>query len=305
MTRLRPLATAPVFLALAILAGCSTTGGRHASGGYYKDDGPGANPPADVASTPDAVPRIETYRTSTSKPYLVFGKRYVPVAPNQPFRQEGIASWYGRKFNGQKTASGEPYDMYAMTAAHPTLPIPSYARVTRVSTGKSVIVRINDRGPFHSKRIIDLSYAAAAKLGLIRDGSGKVIVQAITNDDIRKGDYEFAGKTAPDGHAPSSKPEPVPAPVQTAYAPQDEPTASSAEQIYLQFGAFSARQNAQHLASELNQQIGHIESRPAQIDPGAKLYRVRIGPYPSRAAAVNASLRIRQATGTASTIAVR
>ncbi|TAM06468.1 MAG: septal ring lytic transglycosylase RlpA family protein, partial [Pusillimonas sp.] len=170
----------------AILAGCSTTGPTH-RGAYYQNDGPGANPPTDIDAIPDAVPRIETYSKAASKPYTVFGKRYVPITDDRPFRQEGIASWYGRQFHGGKTSDGETYDMYAMTAAHPTLPIPSYARVTNTDNGKSVVVRVNDRGPFHSSRIMDLSYVAAAKLGIIGPGSAPVIVQAITNSDIARG----------------------------------------------------------------------------------------------------------------------
>jgi rare lipoprotein A len=180
-----------VCLFTLILAGCSSSGSKRS--GYYKDDGPGNTPPANIQAIPDAQPRIEPHHRATKRPYVVFGKRYIPISGNQPLRQEGIASWYGRKFHGNKTANGEIYDMYAMTAAHPTLPIPSYARVTRVSNGRSVIVRINDRGPFHSGRIIDLSYVAASKLGLIGPGSGRVIVEAITHDDIRAG--RFGGPT--------------------------------------------------------------------------------------------------------------
>src|SRR5690606_3230661 len=149
---------------LAIIAGCSST---PRGGGYYKDDGPGTDIPANIEAIPDAVPRIEVHSRANFRPYVVFGKKYFPVSDEAPFRQQGTASWYGRKFHGQKTANGETYDMYGMTAAHPTLPLPSYARVTHAGTGKSVIVRVNDRGPFHSSRIIDLSYVAAAKLGLI------------------------------------------------------------------------------------------------------------------------------------------
>lgn len=166
-----------------ILAGCGSTSKR---GGYYKDDGPGSDIPADILSTPDAVPRIEPYARANMRPYRVMGKTYVPLAGDTPYRETGIASWYGRKFHGRKTANGETYNMYAMTAAHPTLPLPSYARVTRPDTGASVVVRVNDRGPFHSGRVIDLSYTAAAKLGLIGRGSGKVVVEAITHTDIAR-----------------------------------------------------------------------------------------------------------------------
>src|SRR5690606_33237751 len=187
MTAARTL-TVLLLTGLLVLAGCSGPSGR--GGGYYKDDGPGSNIPANIESIPDAVPRVEKHSPANFKPYVVFGKRYVPVSDERPFHQTGKASWYGRKFHGKKTANGETYDMYAMSAAHPTLPLPSYARVTRASTGKSVIVRINDRGPFHSSRIIDLSYVAAAKLGIIGPGSGQVIVEAITNQDIRNNNFE-------------------------------------------------------------------------------------------------------------------
>ena len=162
-------------LAIA-LAACSSAPKK---GGYYKDDGPGANPPSNLASIPDASPRSEPLHKYANRPYEVFGRKYVPLASVQPYHQRGVASWYGKRFHGQKTASGETYDMYAMTAAHPILPIPSYARVTSVRTGKQVIVRINDRGPFHSNRAIDLSYAAAYRLGLIGTGSGEVEIEAI------------------------------------------------------------------------------------------------------------------------------
>jgi rare lipoprotein A len=169
--------------ALALfVAGCATVPApreRPAKGGYYKDDGPGEKAPANLAEIPDAEPRLEPLHRYANRPYRVFGNEYVPLATLQPFRQRGLASWYGRRFHGQKTASGEPYDMYAMTAAHPTLPIPSYARVTNLANGRAVVVRVNDRGPFHSSRIIDLSYAAAYKLGFIEAGSARVEVEAI------------------------------------------------------------------------------------------------------------------------------
>jgi rare lipoprotein A len=169
MTRLAAI------VALALLTACSS--GK--KGGYYKDDGPHANPPGNVDRVADAKPRAEPLHRSANRPYEVFGKKYVPLASVRPFHQRGVASWYGKRFHGQKTASGEVYDMYAMTAAHPILPIPSYARVTHVKSGKQVIVRINDRGPFHGGRVIDLSYAAAHRLGLLGSGSGEVQIEAI------------------------------------------------------------------------------------------------------------------------------
>ncbi|HWK71787.1 MAG TPA: septal ring lytic transglycosylase RlpA family protein [Burkholderiaceae bacterium] len=336
MTSPRHLLAALLCLGLIVLAGCSSTGGGR-GGGYYKDDGPGSDIPADIEAIPDAVPRIEKHAAANFRPYVVFGKRYVPVSDERPFRQEGTASWYGRKFHGKKTANGETYDMYAMSAAHPTLPIPSYARVTRAGTGKSVIVRINDRGPFHSSRIIDLSYVAAAKLGLIGPGSGQVVVEAITNQDIRNNTVA-PPKTMP--IPPAAPPPPVqeqplliarngpatpdaldalqhddgglsgnePLPVAAGQSPGDplgQAVATVAGGLYLQFGAFSAMHTAQDLAQKLNDQIGAMESRSAQVQAGDKLYRVQIGPYSSRTEAVNAALRIQQQTGLQPVLAQR
>jgi len=219
MNRARLLLAMPLCAALLVVAGCASRSG----GGYYKDDGPGSDIPADILSIPDAVPRVEVHSPANFRPYVVFGQRYVPIGENQPYRQTGIASWYGRKFHGQRTANGETYDMYAMTAAHPTLPLPSYARITRAGTGRSVIVRINDRGPFHSSRVIDLSYAAAAKLGLIGPGSGQVIVEAITNDDILSGRY---ARTAT---AQATPPAQAPARPATATARGSQPPAGMAQ----------------------------------------------------------------------------
>ena len=155
-------------------------------GGYYLDDGPGEAPPAGLQSIPDAEPKIEPYSTRGNKPYVVFGKTYTPITDNNPLKQRGVGSWYGKKFHGQKTSSGELYDMYKMTAAHPTLPIPSYARVTNLRNGIQVIVRVNDRGPFHSSRIIDLSYTAALKLGYLAHGSSELEVERLLPDEIAR-----------------------------------------------------------------------------------------------------------------------
>ena len=153
-------------------------------GGYYKDDGPDEVPPDNLDAIPDAEPRLEPLHRFANRPYNVFGKGYVPATELRPHRERGRASWYGRRFHGKPTSSGEPYDMYAMTAAHPTLPIPSYVRVTHVASGRSVVVRINDRGPFHKGRIIDLSYTAAHKLGYINAGSAEVEVEQILPDEL-------------------------------------------------------------------------------------------------------------------------
>ncbi|MBL8445864.1 MAG: septal ring lytic transglycosylase RlpA family protein [Zoogloeaceae bacterium] len=153
-------------------------------GAFYKDDGPGESPPDNLAEVPDAVPQAEPLHRFANRPYSVFGQAYVPATALAPYREQGMASWYGRKFHGLNTSSGEAYDMYGMTAAHPTLPIPSYARVTNLANGRSVVVRINDRGPFHKGRIIDLSYTAAYKLGYVDLGSTQVEVMSILGDEV-------------------------------------------------------------------------------------------------------------------------
>ncbi|MEP6873618.1 MAG: septal ring lytic transglycosylase RlpA family protein [Burkholderiales bacterium] len=203
-----------VMAAMAVLAGCasgpSTAPGR---------DGPGANPPPDLARVPDAEPQVQTIRSGgPNKPYDVAGRSYVPITRDAPFTERGLASWYGKAFHGRRTASGEVYNMYAMTAAHPTLPIPSYARVRNPANGREIVVRINDRGPFHAGRVLDLSYTAALKLDLLR-GVGPVELQRITFDDIRTGAWRRDAPTLLAAAAPvplpvatpSSTPSPTPA----------------------------------------------------------------------------------------------
>ncbi len=167
-------ALASLALAAAI-AGC----GSPKPGGYYRGDGPGGRPPVDLDKIADAKPRLEPLDQTANNPYTALGRKYTPYRSVKPHRERGLASWYGRGFHGKRTASGERYDMYAMTAAHTILPIPSYARVTHLGNGRSVIVRINDRGPFRTDRIIDLSYAAAHRLGYVQAGSARVEVEAI------------------------------------------------------------------------------------------------------------------------------
>ena len=192
---------------IAVLVGCA---------GPARRDGPGANPPPNLAQVPDAVPRAEPIRAGgPNKPYEVFGRAYVPLSGDPAFSERGLASWYGRKFHGRPTSSGEPYDMYAMTAAHKTMPIPSYARVRNPANGREVVVRINDRGPFHGSRVIDLSYTAALKLGVL-NAVAPVEVERITLDDIRTG----AWRDRADGRALAVAPAPgVATPVATAMPP--------------------------------------------------------------------------------------
>ena len=181
------------------LAGCGVFGGRReqppapstsstpppssapssGKGGYYLDDGPGANPPADIDSIPDAVPRVEPLHKGAMRPYAVMGRNYVPMTALAPYRARGVASWYGRRYHGKQTSTGELYDMYGMSAAHPTLPLPSYVRVTNLKNNRSLIVRVNDRGPFHEGRVIDLSVRAAQLLGFYETGTTRVKIDYV------------------------------------------------------------------------------------------------------------------------------
>ncbi|KQV88740.1 hypothetical protein ASD15_26055 [Massilia sp. Root351] len=191
-------------------------------GGYYQDDGPGENPPSNLMATPDAEVRNEPPNPRNSKPYVVFGKTYTPITDlNKPFVQRGLGTWYGKKFHGQRTSSGEIYDMYKMSAAHPTLPIPSYAKVTNLDNGNQVVVRVNDRGPFHSTRVIDVSYTAALKLGLLGKGSHQLEVERILPAEVERINSARGKDSGKDKAAvvaaPAQMPPPKPrAPVETA-----------------------------------------------------------------------------------------
>lgn len=178
----------------AVLAACSSTKTR--PGGFYQNDGPPDRVPADILRTPDAVPRVEPFHRFANRPYTALGRSYTPMTEDKPFRQRGLASWYGRQFHGNRTSSGEIYDMFAMTAAHPTLPIPSYVRVRHLKSGATVIVRVNDRGPFKPDRVIDLSYAAAVRLGYAAAGTAEVEVVRLTHADIRGGRVSAADTVA-------------------------------------------------------------------------------------------------------------
>jgi rare lipoprotein A len=246
-----------------VLTGCgSTPPAKQAStppksGGYYLDDGPAANPPPNLDAVPDAVPRQEPLHRFANRTYVALGNSYTPQTERRAHSEEGLASWYGRRFHGKKTASGELYDMYAMTAAHPTLPIPSYARVTALDSGKSVVVRINDRGPFHSKRVIDLSYTAAHKLGYLGRGSTRVRVESLDP---------------------------------TAYDTQGEAVGQG---VYLQVGAFSTADNAQKLLGRLAQAL-ELDTSRARVVLNGSLHRVQVGPYPSDDAAHGDRERVRE-----------
>ena len=268
--------------------------------GYYKDDGPGTNVPSNLDSIPDARPRLEALSRSANRPYTVFGREYVPATSLRPYKERGIASWYGRKFHGEKTSTGEVYDMYAMTAAHPTLPLPSYARVTNVASGKSVVVRVNDRGPFLHNRVIDLSYAAADRIDIAQKGSGEVEVEAIippaTPPTIVASAPPLPPVVAASDVAPASGAPPAKEAATVPVARQDGG-------FVVQLGAFASYANAQNFVAHVANQI-----TPLGVEPTVRqvngLFRVFLGPYPARDDAKRTADRLRDALGLPSTIAV-
>jgi len=302
--------------ALALMAGCGSVPKR---GGYYQDDGPGAHPPANLDQIADAEPRLEPLHRFANNPYSVFGRQYVPYKKLTPYRERGIGSWYGRKFHGQRTSSGESYDMYAMSAAHATLPIPSYARVTNLANGKSAIVRINDRGPFHSGRLIDLSYAAAYKLGYAGVGSARVEVEAITREDMpmiaaqRRKPQAIASAAAPVARREPAPPAAaVTAPVMATAAveaiaappAQPIPIDTEANGIYLQLGAFSARDNAENFRARIYQQLAWLND-PIEIHARDGMYRLHLGPYHDRAEAGGMADKLRESLQVKPVVVVR
>ncbi len=278
-----------------LLAGCASkpatkaASGSSRPGAYYKDDGPAAATPSDLDQIPDAAPRDEPLHRFANRPYNVFGVDYKPLTALSTLRQRGIASWYGRKFHGQKTAIGEVYDMFAMTAAHPTAPLPSFARVTHPRSGKTVIVRINDRGPFHAGRIVDLSYAAAHRLGIAQGGSGEVELELLVPPFASSASLASSATTA----APRRPEPPAPAVLQEQ-APLSPPMQQGQREYFVQLGAFGNFANAQvfqqHMGTELS-----ILPRIQQVD---SLYRVRLGPYATRDDAILARDRAQSVLST-------
>jgi rare lipoprotein A len=256
-------------------------------GAYYLDDGPDEKVPEGLINTPDAEPRVEPIAKGPSKPYTIFEKAYTPITDSRPFVQRGTGSWYGKKFHGQRTASGEIYNMYAMTAAHPTLPIPSYARVTNLRNGSQVIVRVNDRGPFHSERIIDLSYTAALKLGYVGKGSAELEVERLLPDDIARIQAEKRGKPV----APAVNADEADAIARIAHNSDTPPVAAGTGGFYLQFGAYAQATNAQAMRERL------LSGWPQELPPPAViqsqgLYRLHSGPFSSREAAGKAARQL-------------
>ena len=211
--------------------------------------------PQDASNTPDAVPRNEPLsRYGNMESYKVYGRTYHTLPSSKGYREQGTASWYGTKFHGKRTSSGEPYDLYAMTAAHKTLPLPTYVEVTNLNNGRTAIVKVNDRGPFHDDRLIDLSYAAATRLDILPTGTGQVEIRAIDPDEMG-----------------------------TAAAPADTPTTQvqQNETLYLQVGAFSSRDNAERLQSDLlSQNLGGVRIIEATTEAGT-FFKVQVGPLAS------------------------
>ncbi len=271
-------------------------------GGYYLDDGPGDNAPADIDSIPDAQPKTETPLARANKPYSALGKNYVPMTNYAPYVKQGIASWYGKRYHGKKTSSGETYDMYAMSGAHTTLPIPSYVKVTNPANGRSVVVRINDRGPFKHDRLLDLSYAAAYKLRLTAQGSGLVKVEWIDTsaEALRK---IATTRTAESTGTSSTQPaQPVQTTITQAVAtaspaPATPTINNSAEtsdaSYYVQVGAFK---NA--LYGDLLQKrilgLDLVDNAAVTNVYNGGLYRVRLGPFDTRQEADVSANKVRK-----------
>jgi rare lipoprotein A len=269
-------------LSLALLTACSSappapekktdappvsTGGK-----FYQQDGPGERRADEFIAAPDAVPRAEPLHRFANRPYTVLGKDYQPMSAIRPFQQVGIASWYGKQFHGQKTSSGEVYDMYAMTAAHPTLPLPSYVKVTNTLNGRSVVVRVNDRGPFLHDRVIDLSFAGAAKIGYAQAGSAPVKVELIVFDS--------------------------PAPVVVAPQPSAPADTPSTGAWFIQLAAFGQVDNATRFINNLAQlPASSAELRQASVVESAGVYRVRLGPFANREAAQAANAQVSTTLG--------
>jgi rare lipoprotein A len=251
-------------------------------GGYYLDDGPEANPPQNLDDIPNAVPKKEPLLSRSNKPYKALGAKYTPMTSYQPYKAKGVASWYGKRFHGKKTSSGEVYDMYGMSAAHTILPLPSYVKVTNPANGRSVIVRVNDRGPFKHNREIDLSYAAAYKLRFISQGSTAVEVEAIDPNNFTYDSQTVdIASTGPSLEA----------------APNKAPEASNIEMqtpgVYVQAGAFKSEANAEALLKKL-QGLGMSENVGLNRVYNNDLHRLKLGPYNSRSEADTAAAEIRR-----------
>lgn len=255
-------------------------------GGYYLDDGPGGDDAARLAilaTQPDPTPRDEPLHPRANRPYSALGNRYEPMTRREPFRQSGVASWYGRRYHGNATSTGEPYDMYSMTAAHPTLPLPSYVRVTNRANGRSVVVRVNDRGPFLRERVIDLSYLAAHKLDYIAAGSTPVDIEVLFAD---------AGTPA----SASALAAPAATPATTATPAMVSSVTSLGAGHFLQLGAFRLRDGAEATAGRLRAAPELQGTALAVVEDGG-FYRVKAGPWGQRDQAAAAADAMTARTG--------
>ncbi len=272
----------PLLLAAALtLAGCGTITNTGDSGPAHS---------MDLSRTPDLVPRYEPRsRYGNPDSYVVNGQRYAVLASADGYVERGIASWYGNKFHGQRTSNGEIYDMYGMSAAHRTLPLPTYVQVTNLDNGRRTIVRVNDRGPFHGNRLIDLSYAAASKLGIVETGTARVEVRAI--DPGQPSPLSTVATATPAAAATTPQPAtpaaavaaPAAVVIQGADLAAAEPATLKPAGLYLQIGAFASRDNAEQLRSRLAASDG---LPPVVIQQGtngdnAPIFRVRLGPIPN------------------------
>jgi len=257
-----------------------------------------------LAALPEPEPQVEPIRQGgPNKPYTVLGQSYEPLVDDVPLKQKGMVSWYGKKFHGRRTASGELFNMYGISAAHRTLPIPSYARVTEVATGKSVIVRVNDRGPFHSNRVMDLSYGAAVKLGVHLKGSTEVEIERITFDDIRTGAWRREGDDIAVARAEAPPP---PAPVLTDLpAVASTPTPQEAKPVagtftpfqrgfWVQIAALSKRDGVEKLQQRIAQELSALQPLLAVFQESS-LFKLQVGPYATREQALAAADQARGA----------
>lgn len=250
-------------------------------GGYYLDDGPGNDAPANIDSIPDAKLITEEPIARANRPYVALGQKYTPTTAYAPYKKQGVASWYGKRYHGRKTSVGEVYDMYAMSGAHTTLPLPSFVKVTNPENGRSVIVRINDRGPFKNDRLIDLSYAAAYKLRLIEQGHGLVEVEAIDTS------AEALAKL----NASPAKKEELATSASAVNATSVANTSSSG--FFVQAGAFKNEANGDQLQKKI-MGLQLAENVGVSSVYNGTLYRVKLGPYASREAADVSAANIRK-----------
>jgi rare lipoprotein A len=252
------------------LAGCSNP--KKPSSRYSVENDYGPDEPVDVSHVKDAVPRVEPRsRGGNKSPYNVLGRTYHVMNESNGYRERGGASWYGKKFHGHLTSNGEVYDMYSMSAAHKSLPLPTYVRVTNLANGKQVIVRVNDRGPFHSGRIIDLSYAAAAKLGMLRHGTARVEVEAINPRTWQ----------SPESTSTVVTVQPAPSAPVSAIVPVSQMSDAMGQGQYIQVGAYSQAGTANRVAKQLTGLYGH-NARLVDVQRGGQvLYRVLVGPLNS------------------------